>query len=903
MVSPREALGGLITVFTVLAVGANGQKDNTVEWTLGMPVNFFATAEGQPCAASFQNAKSDATNFTPVQSSPSTVMVGGTAADLATTFYLTNGILAASKPFTDATGIRVAAGGSGGGCWDTSSGTLQVSACNLTKTQTFYVGIPGDNQPFYIFTSSLAVLDKPATAGDALTLNPAAHTQFCAYSKDTGKLVVAPANATMYYPQAQLTNLTSLSFGPTAPQSEGDVPECRFADQGNTSAFMLESMGSTDCIVARSFATIPGVCGSNPSNKTCILHLWPAFCLDLPEVRAGANASDALEVCVKKISQGPCIANPSGAACASNLFAGIQYAGGIGGGGGSSGSTVSKRQTSNDPLFGNPQSDSPLEDQFWMGVMKNVINSAIGAFKFVATPHIQELRVTCMGMTHLTRIFEASLGETIRKGCIDAFRTFDGIHELTYDNDIEKAGSILADVVGLLSLVKDVATAAKAVGAVDAVLAKFGKTAATVGKGKGLMLEAKEGENTVQIFRDTGDGKPKLLYTDSDVAAMEKSIEEGGEYSAMPTPQPGFENCKVCIEGGVAKVRRQKGIFRKLCCFLSPQTLEAPESVWNDRVDLGPGPSGANLPANSVIAALSETAALTADEKTLMTTMSEGFANWYTKGQTVSANVDEISSVLLEARKNARDWGKIASATSKAYGLSDMENWALETWIKWYNINPELDSALSKLPAATGLVIRSTDLNAATVNMLNKLESGVISKGTPGIYEVQDLVLNAFTQGGGGRLRKIMSTTLNLGDGMFTTTADYLFVINSKSGRYIEAVANSEYRETSFVQGISGKFKLIGKQELNGGEAAKAAGLSGPYAVYYFDEIEVPASTATTTVADIRKALTDAGVKLPQGRTKRGLDGILHTLETKIVATEKKRHSVEDHVRNRVVRH
>lgn len=77
-----------------------------------------------------------------------------------------------------------------------------------------------------------------------------------------------------------------------------------------------------------------------------------------------------------------------------------------------------------------------------------------------------------------------------------------------------------------------------------------------------------------------------------------------------------------------------------------------------------------------------------------------------------------------------------------------------------------------------------------------------------------------------------MATTLNLGDGMFTTTKDYLFMINSKSGRYIEAVANSEYRETSFVQGISGKFKLIGKQELNGGEAAKAAGKPGPYAVY-----------------------------------------------------------------------
>lgn len=51
---------------------------------------------------------------------------------------------------------------------------------------------------------------------------------------------------------------------------------------------------------------------------------------------------------------------------------------------------------------------------------------------------------------------------------------------------------------------------------------------------------------------------------------------------------------------------------------------------------------------------------------------------------------------------------------------------------------------------------------------------------------------------------------------MFTTTKDYLLMINSKSGRYLAPVANSEYRETDFVQGIAGKFKLIGRQELNG---------------------------------------------------------------------------------------
>lgn len=71
--------------------------------------------------------------------------------------------------------------------------------------------------------------------------------------------------------------------------------------------------------------------------------------------------------------------------------------------------------------------------------------------------------------------------------------------------------------------------AAKAVGAVDAVLAKFGKATATLGETEGIMLEAKGEEGAaVQIFRNNGDGKAQLLHTDTEVAAMEKSIKENG---------------------------------------------------------------------------------------------------------------------------------------------------------------------------------------------------------------------------------------------------------------------------------------------------------------------------------------------------------------------------------------
>lgn len=165
-------------------------------------------------------------------------------------------------------------------------------------------------------------------------------------------------------------------------------------------------------------------------------------------------------------------------------------------------------------------------------------------------------------------------------------------------------------------------------------------------------------------------------------------------------------------------IRRQRGILRKLCCFLSPQTLEAPESVWNDQKGLTTeiGTTEAIPLAERTIAALSSTAGITAEETKLITTMSEGFAKWYAEGQSVSANVDEISSLLLEASKNQPDWVKISAATTKLYGLNSKETSALRTWAQYYYIWPDFEPAITKLPAATGLVIRSTDLEASTVS-------------------------------------------------------------------------------------------------------------------------------------------------------------------------------------------
>lgn len=103
---------------------------------------------------------------------------------------------------------------------------------------------------------------------------------------------------------------------------------------------------------------------------------------------------------------------------------------------------------------------------------------------------------------------------------------------------------------------------------------------------------------------------------------------------------------------------------------------------------------------------------------------------------------------------------------------------------------------------------------------------------------------------------------MELDDSALTFNARYFFVINSKSGRLTAPVSGEWLREVDFVQGSSGKFKLIGRQELNGGaKAAAEPGAQGPFAVYYFDDIEVPTAPASFITDQVTQSLKDANVR------------------------------------------
>jgi hypothetical protein len=127
---------------------------------------------------------------------------------------------------------------------------------------------------------------------------------------------------------SQITNLTGVLIpSPSVLLTEGELPVCNDED--------TDLLGTPDCTIAKAVNGMPPGCDADPGLMECILHLFPAFCGDLSAVRMGiGNFDEEVERCMRTISQGPCVANPGGAACASGLFPGISF---VGGGGGSSG--------------------------------------------------------------------------------------------------------------------------------------------------------------------------------------------------------------------------------------------------------------------------------------------------------------------------------------------------------------------------------------------------------------------------------------------------------------------------------------------------------------------------------------------------------------------------------------
>ncbi|KAG8159917.1 hypothetical protein KVR01_010554 [Diaporthe batatas] len=861
-------------------------QDASQPWALGTKVSIMAVSLDKPadastgCPTKLADAQATPWDFVPIQANLDLGIIVASNPNperkLVESFYLTNGVAFGTTPLAETT-TRIRVDGQNV-CWfrDASNGNVRLGRCGPNfPDQAFSVIMPAEGKTT---TSGISTTDDGGNSNAVLAGLPdknetpivfggGSEMRFCIYNTDTGAPLTTPATKeAAYTAQVTYSNLTSTSFKDGAPKSESEAPQCNWAAWGDdgpngTAVNVQQSSSSPDCILARTAATTPSQCADDPSNGDCILHVALAFCADVPEVKQGLKPDEtdaAIESCIRKAAMGPCVANPGGAACASGLFAGIAFAGGAPGGGSSS--ARMRRQVDLKKLFfgdpNNPDSQLSFESQFFMGIAKNLINSAASLLNMMATPFMEELRAKCEEASMWTHLFNNQTGERVQAGCGKMFATWDNLTVPHFDpsTPVEQAGSIFADVAMLLSAVGDIAEAAKATSAVDWVMSKFGLKAAQLGKEEGLVLEAVQGENTVQIFRDAGDGKAALIETEAE-----------GEALAREVDQSAFRSCVECVEAGGLKKRdeeessselRPRAPLKKRFCCAPGLTL---------KLDVPPPPRGPRaLNARTLGAVTGE------DTNTVLTSMSKAFSTWYKDGKAVlgaDASVDEASKVLLSTTKTITSKNsEMIGALEKLYGIDAKESYALKNWFgakQASRMLPGLEESMAKMPYATGTVIRSTNLDAETLKMLDEGAAGIVSKGEKGVYEVQDLVINKDPLiPDAPAERKILAATMELDDAALTFNARYFFVINSKSGRLTAPFSGEWLREVDFVQGSSGKFKLIGKQELNGGaKAAAEAGSQGPFAVYYFDEVEAPTASASFTADQITQALKDANVK------------------------------------------
>uniref|UniRef100_L2G109 Uncharacterized protein n=1 Tax=Colletotrichum fructicola (strain Nara gc5) TaxID=1213859 RepID=L2G109_COLFN len=748
----------------------------------------------------------------------------------------------------------------GGGCWsisDNQGATITTTPCTYADNQTFWVEAwraPAASGPFQIVKQGLDRLAVPANAGDAIGWAESDdESAFCFYEADSGSVVRSS--------EARAEDRAStIAATPAGPVDLIELPGCMVDD-------VTYAPRSMDCLVAKTANTVPSNCSATPQSRECVLHLFPAFCGDLPKT-AGPNftqvvGDDAIEGCLRRVSQGPCVANPAGAACLSGLFPGIVFATGP-----PPSQSASQRlrrsyprtslhrshelllhgrQNAKDPLFGDPnESWLPAEDQFWVGFAKSIINSAVD-FVTHFDDDLREFQVTlCHGMVAIVDALKGDLAPRVKKGCDTLWRlhTGEAVPSLKYQGDLEKAGGVTAEVgvtgelVQILAPVADAVEAAKALGAGKYLPDLLGKFVPKAVEG-GQVLEAAsaDGGKAVRIYKKGPKGDPEVFKTTKDEKVALEDIENNG-----------FLNCEKIARG--ARKKRQGSLLGDL----SDLDLSCDFSTFADNVDEGranyDSDSGSDSESDSdweyeppaAIPAHVKAEGLTAEESTLLADLKSKWDGSRTGERYMPDFADpDLQSfrTRIEATTDVAERKKIVRDFAAKYKLTRSEIGAFKAWADLYEIHDSaLKSAAAKIPPFKGLVRRTTALDDATMTMLTDFESGIISKGDKGVYEIRDLVSNVQSLGlgsSGEPPRKFLASSAGLTEKTWFG-GDKMFVIQSESGMYISpgVFDADELYEVDFLDGVSGRMKLLGY------DGTTENGVTTP-TVFYFQNLP-PAS-------------------------------------------------------------
>ncbi|KAK7542102.1 uncharacterized protein J3D65DRAFT_674007 [Phyllosticta citribraziliensis] len=848
-----------LLVFSVLTLLSVGARSAAVEWSLG--TGLWLYAQINPTDVTCPPVKPDAdsnTNLCKVFVQNSKVICNRTPGEAGRRVLNLNGFAGTTGPLTQSTRLKVVElnSATGDGCWSvTQDEHVSITPCKLAdgSQKLYFRRRDGNDGSYWLYTDHAS---KPLSVGPdgALVATDNAPLVFCMYETNQGNAVIPP-----YFPPDQINALAGIALpGPKDLQAEENLPGCKGAKDT-----------TPDCLIARAVNGMPADCPANPGTRHCVLHLVAAFCSDIPDLVPGADNSAQVEFCFRNIALGPCVANAPGRACACGQFAGIvKFVDGGGHPGQKRKRTVggvtnlARRENygSNRDLFSDQQDLTPAEDRFWMGVMKNIINGFIDLLNAFRGTLFQSSRISCLSMTH--KFPEGTKkGAEVRKGCEELFKPHKPVPNVPLQGDIEKAGSIFADVVALLSAVGDVAEAAKAAqfvgsGAVKAILKKFRPRPAIAADGvSGYVIEAKQGGNTVQIFRDAGDGQPLGIKTKEEYKEMKKSVGKNA-----------FENCVTCAKPPVRMVKRASPPgsppLKKLCCRPSSsgsggsggESDAVSEEYYTEGTD-EEWTSGDSADPDFGRRAQTEFGPVTnpagqADTSRILPKMTDEFGRWFKHFENIPLEADEVTKGWYNRLSTTHDTeGQLAIERDfmAQYHITQEETDAIREFVEHYEIDMNIfNTVLPKIPNTSGIVQRVTSLDKETVNMLIKGDPGLISKGERGVYEVQvslsltkleieDLVINYRETD--NPPRQVLTSGLGfLND--FNPAGGYRYVINSRTGKFINPlVADTGQFDVLHVQGLSGRFRLIGYQPLNGGEATRLAGKPGPWGVFYLDEV------------------------------------------------------------------
>ncbi|TID03676.1 hypothetical protein CH35J_001733 [Colletotrichum higginsianum] len=635
------------------------------------------------------------------------------------------------------------------------------------------------------------------------------------------------------------------SAGRVVPDS--DKPTHYTSLLGCTNSDGSENFNSLDCILAISYNRAPAKCATDPQATDCILNYLGAFCGDLVDGRLRANnpiprdqIANQLEACARKIALGPCVANPTGAACTSGLFAGTKFPGFSDEPGDAT--TVSVRRdalSAKYNIFPEERVKDAVFEEFVIGIAKQLLNSISDTVSGLFNRHAESSAIYCNGIA-------GTLGSTkLASKCSRIWTVSTApATRLEYEIGVQKAGAITGLVVSSLLVIDDVKDAIEAMnpqtwiklkGRFSAPKATEVTTAGSTIKGYKITGTGEgAGTSTVEILKQGPKGNVVLFASEVESQmALEEAIENGfGDCVELNPPKRNTRRQR--DHAGPRGLKRPLGL--KIACppLTSGDVSTAFQDPWAQAKNTVADISTDAVRATNLVD--DDVADLDALHKAYFAFSKAGTETAPTWGAELQPWAERLRGGMISSAEKAA----IAKDFAGSYGLVPDEEEALQLWSRDYAIQQRpLKSGAAKIPDYASYCVRKTRLSQETIDMLLNSRGG--KRGEPGVYDVGDLVINTqsidFANMASGHPRFVMATTPGLtnyhGDSSVIMSSPYSFVIRSRKGKYITPVTVGKEQmvegqpEIIFLDGEQGRFKLLGW----------ASGQNGKPAVFYFDNV------------------------------------------------------------------